>query len=352
MTAINVPENAVSASAVELSVENCTSEEEKRHRVMFDYQLIKLKEEGKIKKIMTKDEYEEAMKLMKMTSRIPNEKKNSYYYLIKKYQVLTIGNSKRLVKNTENKTEIAYYAYVEEMFDILKEAHIQVGHGGIHKTQKNGIKNFANITREIIVLYNDLDDVNGMNDVNDMDDVNDMNDVNDVDDKSSRVSSRVSSINETRTQALANTRKQADQMLTRARNKCPPPIIGDTVQVPIPDVDQGPLDPNHILCCVISINSEKSLYELGNKHGIIDTLLPVNVFGIVKQKMIKVEEVNRSKKFSIREMARLCSNGTGQGYIKCLCKGACDGKCKCKSNGQVCNSRCHGKKANSKCKNY
>ncbi len=49
-------------------------------------------------------------------------------------------------------------------------------------------------------------------------------------------------------------------MLTRARHKCQPPVVGNTVQVPVPDVDQGPLDPNHILCWVVSINVERSLY--------------------------------------------------------------------------------------------
>jgi len=122
--------------------------------------------------------------------------------------------------------------------------------------------------------------------------------------------------------------------------------------LPIPEVDQGPFDPNHVLCCVVEIQKETCLYKLGNKHGLIDTLLPVNGFGVCKQILIKIEDVNLSKTLSVREMARLCSNGTGQGYIKCSCKGTCDKNCKCKKSNQVCNSRCHGKKANAKCSNH
>ena len=128
--------------------------------------------------------------------------------------------------------------------------------------------------------------------------------------------------------------------------------IPTIVQLPIPEVDQGPLDPNHVLCCVVEIQKEKCLYKLGNKHGLIDTLFPANGFGVCKQILIKIEDVNLSKTLSVREMARLCSNGTGQGYIKCSCKGACDKNCKCKKSNQVCNSRCHGKKANAKCTNH
>ena len=42
---------------------------------------------------------------------------------------------------------------------------------------------------------------------------------------------------------MENITNQAKKMLKRAQNKCPPVAVGDTVQLSIPDVDQGPLDP-------------------------------------------------------------------------------------------------------------
>ena len=131
-------------------------EEENRHREMFNSQMLKLLEEGKINKIMKQVDYAEAINLMEKTTEITKENRNRYYYLISKYQVLKIGETKRLVRKTEKKTEIQYYAYAEELFNILKEAHTVVGHGGLHKTQFSGVKNYANITREIIQLYNSL----------------------------------------------------------------------------------------------------------------------------------------------------------------------------------------------------
>ena len=131
-------------------------EEENRHREMFNSQMLKLLEEGKINKIMKQVDYAEAINLMEKTTEITKENRNRYYYLISKYQVLKIGETKRLVRKTEKKTEIQYYAYAEELFNIFKEAHTVVGHGGLHKTQLSGVKNYANITREIIQLYNSL----------------------------------------------------------------------------------------------------------------------------------------------------------------------------------------------------
>ncbi len=62
------------------------------------------------------------------------------------------------------------------------------------------------------------------------------NDESSVDE--SRTSSRVSAISAARKVALKNTHRQADKMLTRSRHKCPPPVVGSTVQLPIPEVDQ------------------------------------------------------------------------------------------------------------------
>ena len=94
----------------------------------------------------------------------------------------------------------------------------------------------------------------------------------------------------------------------------------------------------------------KKLYQLGNKHGLLDTKLSVNAFGVMKQNVIQLKEVNINKRVGIREMARLCSIEAGQGYIKRACAGECK-NFKCVKAKQICNSRCHGKEANSNCKN-
>jgi hypothetical protein len=115
-------------------------EEENRHREMFNTQMLKLLEEGKINKIMKQVDYAEAINLTEKITENTKENRNRYYYLISKYQVL------KLVRKTEKKTEIQYYAYVEELFNILKEAHTVVGHGGLHKTQLSGKKANAKCT--------------------------------------------------------------------------------------------------------------------------------------------------------------------------------------------------------------
>lgn len=144
------------------------------------------------------------------------------------------------------------------------------------------------------------------------------------------------------------TAKQADEMLKRSVHKCPPASVGDSVQVPVPDVDRGPLDPNHLIMCVVEIDKKKSLYKVGNSSGVLNVLLSVNGFGVCKQKFFDLDDINLSKHISLREMVRLESSGNGQGFVKCSCTGKCL-NCKCAKAEQLCNSRCHGRESNKVC---
>jgi hypothetical protein len=79
-------------------------DEEKRHREMFNNHNLKLLDDGKINKIMKQFDYDDSIKLMEKVTEITKENRNRYYYLINEYQILKIGETKRLVKKTKNKT--------------------------------------------------------------------------------------------------------------------------------------------------------------------------------------------------------------------------------------------------------
>ena len=48
---------------------------------------------------------------------------------------------------------IQYYVAIEDMYPLIKTAHIGVGHGGIHITNKELRRQFANINREAIRIF-------------------------------------------------------------------------------------------------------------------------------------------------------------------------------------------------------
>jgi len=94
--------------------------------------------------------------------------------------------------------------------------------------------------------------------------------------------------------------------------------------------------------------SDNQYYELGNKNGTLHQLYSRNQFTVCSEQLIDILEVLITKK-SLREIANEQSFSGGQGFKKCLCKTKClTNKCKCKSGGIFCNSKCH---PNSNCSN-
>ncbi|CAF1016654.1 unnamed protein product [Brachionus calyciflorus] len=119
-------------------------------------------------------------------------------------------------------------------------------------------------------------------------------------------------------------------MLNQHIHKLGEAKIGDTVQVPIPDVDRGPGDLINILAYILDTNKSNMTYRLGTKHGIISGWDTRNKFHICKQKLLCLESLDLSKESSLREINSLNSISVGQGFLKCNCSGKCERNCTCK----------------------
>jgi len=53
------------------------------------------------------------------------------YRYICKYDIITLNGQERLIKSISNNSEcVHYYVSNDELFDILHDSHIAIGHGG------------------------------------------------------------------------------------------------------------------------------------------------------------------------------------------------------------------------------
>jgi len=67
---------------------------------------------------------------------------------------LTIGSEEKLIAPVkEDNGEIKYYACYEDLFNILEETHVAVGHGGRTRMLKECSRKYKNITVEAIMTY-------------------------------------------------------------------------------------------------------------------------------------------------------------------------------------------------------
>ena len=79
------------------------------------------------------------------------------YYILGQFSILNIRGVKRLVKKAGPEiTKFKYYAFNEEIYDIVHAAHKSVGHGGIHKTFEVVNDVYENISRTILQLFIEL----------------------------------------------------------------------------------------------------------------------------------------------------------------------------------------------------
>ena len=75
------------------------------------------------------------------------------YYLLKKYEVLKCGDVFKLMRRRNANEDPIYFATWEDMYDIIKHAHIATGHGVRDKMVRELTKKYANITHDAISIY-------------------------------------------------------------------------------------------------------------------------------------------------------------------------------------------------------
>ena len=138
-------------------------------------------------------------------------------------------------------------------------------------------------------------------------------------------------------------------MINRSKKNAEEVVIGDCISLPTEAVNRGPTGPKNIICRIVDYNEVRGLYEIACGAGVIERLVVRNNFEKISADFSDTIKIRTDIKVGIREAIRVLSIGGGQGMLKCECKLQCQKRCKCKSAGLLCNSRCHG--GNNKCTN-
>ena len=134
--------------------------------------------------------------------------------------------------------------------------------------------------------------------------------------------------------------EQAMRMLSTTVKKLKPCGVGDSVTIPISDLDRGRCEGRNLLAIILEENN--GLYLLGCSDGILGHFTR-NQFEPTAHKMMTAEMVPDVEAPPLRTLAIKNSIGHGQGMAGCRCssKSKCDGRCKCRKAGKKCTSSCH-----------
>lgn len=81
-------------------------------------------------------------------------KQTVHYRRLKRFDILKIGGEEKLISPVSaDRDKILYYVSFDELFQIIHDAHIAVGHGGRTRILKEVSKKYKNVTVEAIVTY-------------------------------------------------------------------------------------------------------------------------------------------------------------------------------------------------------
>ncbi|CAF1128400.1 unnamed protein product [Adineta ricciae] len=106
--------------------------------------------------VFTIERYNETMEIINNAKLKNNSKRNDKEIsLLKAYDVINLGNQDKLIKkiHEEEDTTVKYYVPLNEIYDVIRIAHSNVGHRGIKYTSKEIKKRCANVTEKQVKLF-------------------------------------------------------------------------------------------------------------------------------------------------------------------------------------------------------
>nr|XP_014584175.2 KRAB-A domain-containing protein 2 [Equus caballus] len=104
-------------------------------------------------KVFSKEKYFQTIKEVK-EAKEKGKKSSRDYRRAAKYDVISVQGTEKLIEaNHGERDRIRYYVHKEELFDILHDTHLNIGHGGRTRMLKELQGKYGNVTKEVIVLY-------------------------------------------------------------------------------------------------------------------------------------------------------------------------------------------------------
>ncbi|KAK2578521.1 hypothetical protein KPH14_000990 [Odynerus spinipes] len=86
---------------------------------------------------LTKERYDDLLKKVSNSKNKSSGKKPEDYQRLKRYDIMKVGNVEKLIFPVNKDTSsVRFYVYFEELFTIIHEERLSIGHGGRNRMLK------------------------------------------------------------------------------------------------------------------------------------------------------------------------------------------------------------------------
>ena len=125
----------------------------------LDQFLTSIADMGNNVKALSRDRYNIILQQVKSAKCNTAGKSQEDHKLMKRYDIISIGDIEKLIKKRVNEDDpLLYFVANEDLYDKMYVIHDAIGHGGINKMQHHVKKKFVNITSNCIEIFVSLCD--------------------------------------------------------------------------------------------------------------------------------------------------------------------------------------------------
>uniref|UniRef100_A0A8D8Q4X0 KRAB-A domain-containing protein 2 n=1 Tax=Cacopsylla melanoneura TaxID=428564 RepID=A0A8D8Q4X0_9HEMI len=97
--------------------------------------------------------YKELIKEVR-EAKAEEKKKTIHYRRLKRFDIMTVDNQDKLIVPIATEgASVLYYVPYEELFDVINETHISVGHGGRNRILAEAGRKYKNVSSEAVLIY-------------------------------------------------------------------------------------------------------------------------------------------------------------------------------------------------------
>jgi hypothetical protein len=115
-------------------------------------QKIKQIRNNKSYNLINKVKYDTLINEVK-SAKVSKSKSSLDYRRLKRFDIITLGNTEKLITPLDDSNEFLYFIPIEEMYGVLDTTHKAIGHGGRDKMFKELSKKYKNITLDVITSF-------------------------------------------------------------------------------------------------------------------------------------------------------------------------------------------------------